>query len=71
MFDAKYVQKLKEHPKQVNEAINAINYLLSNNTELMELNVKVKRISDAELLYVEREWETKSERKVGWRQNSA
>ncbi|EPL6805133.1 hypothetical protein WJI42_003502 [Klebsiella aerogenes] len=66
MFDAKYVQKFEEHAGQVNEAIAAINYLLSINPELMALNVKVKRISDAELLFVEREWESKSERKVGW-----
>lgn len=66
MFDAKYDQKFKEHAGQVNEAINAINYLLSINRELMALNVKVKRISDNELLLVEREWETNLERKVAW-----
>lgn len=66
MFDVKYDQKVKEHAGQVNEAINSINYLLRINPELMALNVKVKRTSETELLFVEREWESMSGRKVGW-----
>lgn len=66
MFDNKYFKKIEEHARQVNEAINSVNYLLSVNPDLDGLNVKVKRTTDKELLFVEREWELQPERKVGW-----